>query len=132
VARNEADTLPRLVACADEHLAATRSAHTVIVVDDGSTDGTRHVLSALATARHHLIITRPDAARGHGAALRTGLSIALSTGHEWIAYRDTDGPFDPGDVDVRIGAARADLPDPGGDSSIKAVRRDTLTMGSIG
>jgi glycosyltransferase involved in cell wall biosynthesis len=104
----------------------------VIVVDDGSTDRTPHVLSALAAARHNLIVTRRNDRRGRCAALQTGLSIAMSTGHEWIAYRETDAPFDPGDVDLQIGAARADLLGPPPDSAIKAIRRETLAIGPNG
>ena len=57
---NEATNLPWVVARADDHLAATRAGHTVIVVDDGSTDATPSVLAALAGARANLITIRHD------------------------------------------------------------------------
>jgi glycosyltransferase involved in cell wall biosynthesis len=122
-----AATLPWLIARADDHLAATRAAHRVIVVDDGSGDDTARVLSALAAARANLIVVRHDRHRGSGAALRTGFAVALSTGHEWIASCDTDGRLDPADVDLVVGAARADGVEMAfANSGFRAIRRDAL------
>jgi glycosyltransferase involved in cell wall biosynthesis len=104
---DEAAALSWLVARADDYLTATRSAHTLIVVDDGSRDGTTCVLAALASARANLIVVRHDGSRGYGAALRTGFAVALSTGHQWIAWCDANGRYDPIDVDLLVGGARA-------------------------
>ena len=64
----------------------------VIVVDDGSTDGTGKVLSALedSTVR---VLTHP-ANLGKGAAVRTGLGSARG---ELVLIQDADLEYDPDD-----------------------------------
>jgi glycosyltransferase involved in cell wall biosynthesis len=64
----------------------------VVVVDDGSTDGTDKVLAALqdSTVR---IVTHP-ANRGKGAAVRTGLETARG---ELVLIQDADLEYDPDD-----------------------------------
>jgi glycosyltransferase involved in cell wall biosynthesis len=104
---NEASNLPRVVARADAHLARGADPYTLIVVDDGSTDDTASVLAALQAGRPHLHSVRHQANRGYGSALRTGFHVGLATGHEWIAYCDADGQFDPADLDRLLDAAEA-------------------------
>ena len=67
----------------------------VVVVDDGSTDGTREVLRALA-AEHPERIRYIEHPRnmGKGAAVRTG--IAACTG-DLVVFHDADLEYDPRD-----------------------------------
>jgi len=58
----------------------------VIVVDDGSSDGT----AALAEAAGAIVIRHPQN-RGKGAALRTGLAEAHARGHAAAVTIDADG-----------------------------------------
>jgi len=64
----------------------------VVVVDDGSSDGTtataRSLLSALP---HYRVVTLP-ANRGKGAAVRTGVALARS---RHVAFMDADMAIDP-------------------------------------
>jgi glycosyltransferase involved in cell wall biosynthesis len=66
----------------------------LIVVDDGSTDGTRAVLEA-AAVRERVTLLHHDRNRGKGAAIRTALSHA---GGEFTAVFDADLEYDPADL----------------------------------
>jgi len=63
----------------------------VIVVDDGSTDGTRDVLATLE-GRPDLTIVRVPENRGKGHAIRTGFARASGT---IVAIQDADLELDP-------------------------------------
>ena len=79
----------------------------VLIVDDGSSDGTREVL-ATAVA-DHLAVTVITAARngGKGAALRLGLEAAKGT---IIAIQDADLELDPEQLAaLRIAPATASM-----------------------
>lgn len=81
--------------------------HRVVVVDDGSSDGTPAVArSAGATVLRHAVN------RGQGAALQTGIAFALRRSAEHIVTFDSDGQHAPGDVDALVApllAGRADV-----------------------
>ena len=64
----------------------------VVVVDDGSTDGTDKVLSALEDSTVHICTHRVN--RGKGAAIRTGLE--RSSG-DLVLICDADLEYDPDD-----------------------------------
>ena len=63
----------------------------VIVVDDGSTDGTAAVLERLAREDPHVRAVRHEVNRGYGAALRTGFASATK---DLVFYTDGDGQYD--------------------------------------
>jgi len=70
-----------------EHaLAPSEEAHEIIVVDDGSRDGTPALLAARAGIR----VVRHDRTCGYGAALKTGIRAAR---HPWIVVIDADGTY---------------------------------------
>jgi glycosyltransferase involved in cell wall biosynthesis len=64
----------------------------IIVVNDGSTDGTRQVLDAIPAIDGVLSIVHAAANGGKGSALRTGLSRARGT---IVAIQDADLELDP-------------------------------------
>lgn len=87
-ARNEARNIG---ACVRALVAALRGMdHEIIVVNDGSTDGTGEAVDALGTARR---IDRPRGKNGFGLALRTG--IAAATGdHVALVMADLSDDVD--------------------------------------
>ena len=64
----------------------------IVIVDDGSGDGTRDVLSQLADSTVHVVLHPHN--RGKGAAIRTGL--AQITG-DLVLIQDADLEYDPED-----------------------------------
>lgn len=64
----------------------------VIVVDDGSSDGTDKVLSALGDSTVRIL--RHDGNKGKGAAIRTGMAMARG---DLLLIQDADLEYDPKD-----------------------------------
>lgn len=89
-AYNESGSIEQLL----EKLAATRFPYEIeiIIVDDGSHDGTRDILSKYVD-RHTVLLHEEN--RGKGAAIRTG--IAAVTGSH-VVIQDADLEYDPADL----------------------------------
>ena len=79
----------------------------VVVVDDGSEDGTFERLARLPVGRLRHVVNR-----GQGAALQTGIRQALRLGAEVVVTFDADGQHDPaqiGDLVEPVAAGRCDV-----------------------
>jgi dolichol-phosphate mannosyltransferase len=70
----------------------------LVVVDDGSTDGTGPLLDRLAEARPGLRVVHHEHNRGYGTALRTGVAEAAHAGTEWVLFMDCDLTNPPEDI----------------------------------
>lgn len=66
----------------------------VVVVNDGSSDGTGIVLSELEKQHPELVVVTHERNRGYGSAVRSGMDRASK---EWIGYMDSDGQFKASD-----------------------------------
>jgi glycosyltransferase involved in cell wall biosynthesis len=78
----------------------------VVVVDDGSTDGTSE---AAAAAGASVLRQVPNA--GKGAALRTGFTHALDVGADAVVTLDADGQHDPDEIPSFLDAFAARRPE---------------------
>jgi len=85
-ALNEADTLPRVI----DELRAFDSGLDVVVVDDGSTDGT----AAAAQAKGAVVLRLPFNL-GIGGAVQTGFRYAYEHDYDLAVRVDGDGQHDP-------------------------------------
>jgi len=93
---NEAATI------ADVAARAAAVAATVIVVDDGSTDGTGERVAALPVT-----LLRNERNLGKGASLWRGMQHALALGVDGVVTLDGDGQHAPEDVPRLVRVARA-------------------------
>jgi glycosyltransferase involved in cell wall biosynthesis len=87
---NEERTIVQVV----ERVLALPVAKEVIVVDDGSSDGTLAALSQLEDRPELRIVAKP-VNEGKGAALRTGFGLATGA---IVAVQDADLEYDPTDL----------------------------------
>jgi glycosyltransferase involved in cell wall biosynthesis len=90
---NEAATVKMLL----EQVLLSPAVEEIIVVDDGSTDGTREVLESLDHERIQVFFHPQN--RGKGAAVRTGIGEARA---EVVVIQDADLEYDPGEYPILL------------------------------
>jgi polyprenyl-phospho-N-acetylgalactosaminyl synthase len=78
----------------------------IIVVDDGSRDGTSQVAK-----KHSVYVLRHIINRGQGAALQTGIDFAFEQGALWIVTFDADGQHLASDLPTVLEPLRNDSAD---------------------
>lgn len=92
---NDSATLEEVVTGALGVLGDLTDDHEVIIVDDGSGDGSGAIAERLCAAHPRVKVIRHADNRGYGAALRSGIA-ASSKG--WVFYTDSDGQYDVEDL----------------------------------
>jgi glycosyltransferase involved in cell wall biosynthesis len=100
--RDEAGNLPRYRAELLPALEALGRPFELVLVDDGSTDGTGAAASALAAADPRARVVSLSPNRGLGGALRAGFAEARG---EWVATLDADLTFRPADLAALLAEA---------------------------
>ncbi len=122
-AKNEAENIGRLVA--DVAAACAGAAHEIIVVDDGSDDGTAGVLQRLMDGQPNLRLLRHDRSGGQSAAVHSGVSAARGA---VICTLDGDGQNPPEELPklfgplLQAGSAKVGIV-----AGQRVGRRDTLS-----
>jgi glycosyltransferase involved in cell wall biosynthesis len=67
----------------------------MIIVDDGSTDGSAETADGIAAREINVSVIRHGERRGYGAAIRTGLAASK---HPLFLYSACDYPYSPSDI----------------------------------
>jgi glycosyltransferase involved in cell wall biosynthesis len=96
-AYNDAGTIASLVIQAVQVAGRLTDDFEVIVVNDGSKDGTAAIADELARQYPQVRVVHHAQNRGYGGALRTGFASAKK---ELIAYTDGDAQYDPSELEV--------------------------------
>jgi dolichol-phosphate mannosyltransferase len=94
-AYNEEAGIEACVRAVDAALSKLPNRTSLIVVDDGSSDGTEARLAALADEYPRLAALRHVENRGYGAGLRSGTLAAAEGGFEYVVFMDSDLTNDP-------------------------------------
>jgi hypothetical protein len=90
-AYNEAESIGHVLNLMLAEVCGVETA--VLVVDDGSRDGTAEV-----AAKHGAVVARHVINRGGGAALRTGYRLMVESGAEIVVTLDADGQHLPSEM----------------------------------
>ena len=107
---NEAENLERVLSA----LLSAAPQVGVLVVDDGSPDGTGDIADAIAARDGRVHVLHGDGKRGLGAAYRAGFGWGIDRGYDVLVEMDADGSHDParvpalldalGDADLAMGS----------------------------
>lgn len=129
---NERDNLPGIVA----RVRANVPAADVVVLDDGSPDGTGEIADAIAATDPQVRVVHRAAKEGLGKAYLAGFAIALDEGYDAAVEMDADGSHLPeqlpsllaalGSADLVIGARWVR----GGEVRNWPVHRKVLSVGA--
>ena len=90
-----------------ERLRAAVPDATVLVVDDGSPDGTADLAETAAARLGNVEVLRRDGKSGLGSAYRAGFALGLDRGFEVMVEIDADGSHDPAALPTMLARVEA-------------------------
>jgi glycosyltransferase involved in cell wall biosynthesis len=100
-AYNDAGSIATIVRKTAQILPSVADDYEVVVVNDGSQDGTAALLDGLACQYPFLKVIHHESNRGYGAALITGFSACSK---DQIFYTDGDGQYDVEELPLLVNA----------------------------
>ncbi len=103
---NDDATIASMVNAAVKTIEEVGADGEVIVINDGSTDGSQELLEELSDSQPSLRIVVHEHNRGYGAALLSGFAAATK---QWVFYTDGDAQFDPTELAALVDAAAPEV-----------------------
>ncbi|HTA13740.1 MAG TPA: polyprenol monophosphomannose synthase [Solirubrobacteraceae bacterium] len=105
---NEAENIEAIVAAAGDVLAAANDGiYKILVVDDGSPDGTGEIADRLAAESQQVEVLHRTEKNGIGPAYLAGFRYALDHGAAYVMEMDSDFSHDPADLARLLAAVRS-------------------------
>jgi dolichol-phosphate mannosyltransferase len=114
---NEAENIAAIIAAAGGVLAGATAdgrfagAYRILVVDDGSPDGTGRIVDELAAYDASIEVLHRTEKNGIGPAYLAGFRHALAHGAGYVMEMDSDFSHDPADLARLLDAVDRDSPD---------------------
>ena len=104
---NEAENIEAIVSASAETLAAASpEGFRILIVDDGSPDGTGQIGDRLAAERSEVEVLHRTSREGLGPAYLAGFEHALSSGAGYVMEMDSDFSHSPADLARLLAAVR--------------------------
>ena len=94
-AHNEVDNIGPLTEKTVAALSELVDDFEVLIINDGSSDGTRQLADQLAGRIPQVRAIHHEVNRGYGGAVKTGLASATK---DWVFFTDGDGQFDVSEI----------------------------------
>ncbi len=96
---NDAGTIASMVVKADALAHTLTDDYEIIVIDDGSEDGSWDIVQELHRRYTALRLIHHEKNKGYGATLRAGFAAATK---EWVFYTDGDGQYDVNELSLLV------------------------------
>lgn len=106
---NESENIEAIVSAAAKVLQqASPTGFSILIVDDGSPDGTGEIADRLAAEHDWVAVMHRDRKEGIGPAYLAGFRYALDEGAGFVMEMDSDFSHDPGDLARLLEAAEGE------------------------